>query len=99
LPLRQFDQAGDVAHEEFFPDRAGERGAEHGAHDLHLADGVALLQAAIQELLHRRDRQAAELPAAQAGLQVEADNHLVQVVGGRAPVALDEVLQPVVQVR
>src|SRR6516164_1458024 len=98
LPLRQLDQAGDVAHDEFFADRAGERGAEHGAHDLHLADGVALLQTAIQELLDHRDRQAGELPAAQARLEVEADDHLVQVVGGRAPVALDEVLQPVVQV-
>jgi hypothetical protein len=66
LPLRQLDQAGDVAHGEFFTDRAGEGGAEHGAHDLHLADGVALLQAPVQELLHHRDGQVGELPAAQA---------------------------------
>ena len=42
LPLRQFGQAGDVAHDEFFTNRPGERGAEHGPHDLNLTDGVAL---------------------------------------------------------
>ena len=29
LPFRQFGQAGDVAHDEFFPDSTAERGAEH----------------------------------------------------------------------
>ena len=40
-----------------------------------------------------------ERAAAQAGRQVEADDHLVEVVGCRAPVALHEVLKPVLQVR
>jgi hypothetical protein len=58
LPFRQLGQAGDVAHDEFFADSPAERGAEHGSHDLDLANGVALLQPLVQELLDDRHGQA-----------------------------------------
>src|SRR5262249_24758211 len=99
MPFRKFGQAGDVAHDEFFADSTGERSAEHGPHDVYLANRVTLLQPLIQELLDDRHGQAGEPSAAQARDQVETAGHLVQGVGGRAPVALDEVLQPVLQVQ
>jgi hypothetical protein len=96
--LREFGQAGDVADDEFLADSAGERGAEHGPHDLYLADGVACLQALVEEHLYGVHGQSAQLSFAQAGDQVKAGDHLVERVGGRAPVLLDDVLQPVLEV-
>lgn len=43
LPLRQFDQAGDVARDQFLANRSGEGCAEHGSHDLHLAHRITFL--------------------------------------------------------
>src|SRR5260370_32149614 len=43
MPLGQLDQAGDVAGDQFVTYGAGERCAEDGAHDLHLANRVAFI--------------------------------------------------------
>ena len=73
--------------------------AQHGAHDLNLANRVALCEPLIQETLDHRDSQAGQPLSAQARNQVEATDHLVQVVSSRTPVALNEVFQPVLEVQ
>jgi len=89
LPFGQFGETGDVAHDEFFADSTAERGAEHGPHDLHLANGVTLLQPLVQELLNDRHGQTGEPSATQARNHVQTSCHLVQGVGGWVPVALE----------
>src|SRR5262249_43636467 len=53
----------------------------------------------VEERVDHRDSEAGQRLGTKAGNQVEADDHLVEVVGRRAPVALDKVLQPVLQVQ
>src|SRR5262249_4263734 len=98
-PLGQLDQAGNVAADQFLADSPRERGAQDGAHDLYLAYRVALFKPLVEEPLNGGDGQGSELLASQAGNQVQTDVHLIEGVGGRPSVRLDEVLQPVIEVR
>ena len=89
---------GDVTGDQLLTDCPGQGCAQHRSHDLHLADRVTGLQPLVEKHLHRRDGQPGEALGTQSRDEIEADDRLVQRIGGGAPVALDDVLQPVLQI-